>query len=1083
MGEKKQLTPVIDPTAGLNVSANPIYLPPGAMVDGENWIIAKPAGFKTTLSEFGHALQTRPPIKQSFTSAFDFSVFPTATEVKPLVGKTATPSDSVPAQWQRIAVGLLSEGWVSSTSSGGVADVLTEVSPGFTSSDGNNIALALGVNDSGNAVTNGDHEMHVTLSTPYTKGLVGNFNTKIYVDYTELYRSPGGAFGCVTLQLRVGTDASNYLVFLLNCNANATGALLYAQFKYNNNLRNYDSIVGTKSFGEIVNNLVYIQFFAISSHVTEIGSLNTYTMFTIDNVRLDVDYSGFFGDFKVGQAYKQVTLDTLDLTSILEPPAWTLSGGFYPERRLSIGNGCLAWESQTNTADAISKTLTTPIDTTVSGFPTYILVDYRVEDYTHLTALTIRVGSDASNYKTITIAPAANGNGVFYHLFSSLASTGSPNLASIAYIRIAAQGDGTAEQNSPRVYLNNIRFAPYTNSPGFPAQSGNIRDLTIYEATNGGASDYFIAACGDTLFLGGNGLVSTSFYIQGGFTNWTPPSHVFDQPFVGVIAANPAYAGTGVAAKGSFAFSGQPTAGDQLVINNTAFTFVASGTSVVQPNQIIMGASAAATVQNAAITITAFFVSAYLATVNALVNTTLDIVASAVGVFANTIPLSYVGSVATVSGATLLGGIDPFGQPQNLEVIVNGKDGILTVGIIQYPIGGGNVYSYPVVNQVDKRPFSSVEIFNGRVMASGDPANPNNIYFSDDEDCTKYQPGNFIPLDLQGVITTGDSIKAIRKYEDVMIIGRSTGAFVLYGDSPYNYSIKQTSANFGPISSRHILIANRRVFFLGFDGVYEFANYQTKKISDPIDSVFKTNDMNIIRSSFLSYNPIRQILIVNLIHEYMNDPIVGLGAGTYSVERYIYSLEKSVWSRMRALQDLSIFNPFSAVYFGGENQAPAFYESSLTLLEWDNGPDSATTVCTAKFAPVNCGNPHQIKTFDKMLMHALNMPSSGFTLGYSMRLDFPSNTNLIGTSYDDNDGYIEEEFDSGIIARQVSIQVQTTVQNGALTLDQNGMYTLDQNGQYTINNQDGDGDVLDISQQTPCLLLAYRLSYFNGEQI
>src|SRR5260370_32233352 len=108
MGSKKQLTPVIDPTAGLNISTSPIYLPPGAMVDGENWIIAKPAGFKTQEPELSHVLQTRPPIKQSFTAAFDFPAFPSPTEVKPLVGSTVAASDTIPAQWQHVAVGLLS---------------------------------------------------------------------------------------------------------------------------------------------------------------------------------------------------------------------------------------------------------------------------------------------------------------------------------------------------------------------------------------------------------------------------------------------------------------------------------------------------------------------------------------------------------------------------------------------------------------------------------------------------------------------------------------------------------------------------------------------------------------------------------------------------------------------------------------------------------------------------------------------------------------------------------------------------------------------------------------------------------------
>lgn len=1081
---RKEFSPLVDVTKGLNTASNPITLPPGSMVDGENFVICKPYGFQNLLSELNHVLQSRPPMFQSFTGNFDVSIALSPTEVKPLIGATQAPSDSIPGQWQSLFLGFGTEPWaISGHSPTGGADTILFETPGLTSSDGNNTKIdqtSAGI-DAG--LTN--KLLSVQLTSPYTSGLIGNNSTLLFIDYTEMYKysqsvGPLTAGIISTLTLRIGTDLNNYLQYTLPVGSlgspppnivtktytdpsagNVT--LSYGLYRYSVNLRNFNSKTGSKTFGEIVSNLSFCTIIAIPTGDYSGGFFHSdgvthETVFSVDNVRLDVDYSGFFGDYTVGQPYQQVTISTLDLNSKLSNVTWVLDAGYYKERRLSIGNGCLALEADVSGTYNAVGTLSKAIDSTPTWFPQIVLLDYRVEHHANITSFEIRIGTDSSNYyKKLVNSFSADGNFMFSGALSSFTKVGNPTNSNLKYTAIISIVTTAAEPNTPRLYFNNLRFAPYTVGPGFPAGSGNLRDMMIYESTNGGESDRFIMACGDALFLGATALGASSFYVEGGFTNWNPPTHVFDQPFVGVIAANPNYQKSGSAALAKFTFVGNPVAGNVISVNGTEFTFVAQSNSATQENQITIGGSIAETVQNAASVISSFFVDSFNAAPDDLNTSILDVQNTQIGASGNSITVTSNTSNITLPSPTLTGGVDPFAQPQNLMMIVNSKDGLWSVGIINYVNADGSLYPYPTVTQVDTRQFSTAEVFNGRVAVAGDPNNPNRVVFSDQNDCLTYQPGTFTELDLQGFIVTGDSIKALLRFEDVLLVCRSTGIFIFYGTSPFNFSQKPTSAEFGPMNPRHILIADRRIFLMGFNGVFELVNYHTVKISDPINDNFQTNNIQMMQSSYLSYNPIRQVVMANLIREYNADPIVGIN-NDYSVERFLFSTQKNAWSRIRKLTDTNpLWCPFSAAYFGGESGTPSFFESSTTLLQWDKtGNDVATWTAKAVFSPMSMGNPHQMKTFDKVFSHFVNpIVSPGgaeIQISYCTQLIGGTFSSLATACVPDADNRIEEMFDSGVIGRSISLQFSNGIPGS-------------------------------INYTTPVQMLDFAVSWFSGEML
>jgi len=111
----------------------------------------------------------------------------------------------------------------------------------------------------------------------------------------------------------------------------------------------------------------------------------------------------------------------------------------------------------------------------------------------------------------------------------------------------------------------------------------------------------------------------------------------------------------GTAATGSITFSAQPAANDTITLNGTVFTFKAAVTSATD---ILIGATLAATLTNAAAVLNASTVLKVAEASFTATATVLNVVYDQKGIAGNSYTLAKVGTAATVSGATLAGGVD-----------------------------------------------------------------------------------------------------------------------------------------------------------------------------------------------------------------------------------------------------------------------------------------------------------------------------------------------------------------------------------------------------------------------------------------
>jgi Protein of unknown function (DUF3383) len=108
------------------------------------------------------------------------------------------------------------------------------------------------------------------------------------------------------------------------------------------------------------------------------------------------------------------------------------------------------------------------------------------------------------------------------------------------------------------------------------------------------------------------------------------------------------------AAIGSASFSGQPAANDTLTIDGVAVTFVSSGPT---GNQVLIGATLAATLNNLQTFLNAQITGNLALMTYYVTGTVLYIVSKATGTTGNAYTLAKSSTAITVSGATLAGGV------------------------------------------------------------------------------------------------------------------------------------------------------------------------------------------------------------------------------------------------------------------------------------------------------------------------------------------------------------------------------------------------------------------------------------------
>lgn len=112
-------------------------------------------------------------------------------------------------------------------------------------------------------------------------------------------------------------------------------------------------------------------------------------------------------------------------------------------------------------------------------------------------------------------------------------------------------------------------------------------------------------------------------------------------------------------------------------------------------------------------------------------------------------------------------------------------------------------------------------------------SDPTKVVFSELSDYQTYLSTNFVYAPAP---KSGDPITGILTFQDNLIIFTRNTKYVLYGDDPGNFVLRQSSGKKGAVGQATIKSDANYVYFLSDDGVYRYNGSSDELMSDPIQT-------------------------------------------------------------------------------------------------------------------------------------------------------------------------------------------------------------------------------------------------------
>lgn len=130
-------------------------------------------------------------------------------------------------------------------------------------------------------------------------------------------------------------------------------------------------------------------------------------------------------------------------------------------------------------------------------------------------------------------------------------------------------------------------------------------------------------------------------------------------------------------------------------------------------------------------------------------------------------------------------------------------------------------------------PTSKYITFHKNRLWLVDTTNPTKLVFSDLGEYNKYTSTNFIYAPAP---KSGDPITGITVFQDNLIVFTRKTKWVLFGDDPGNFVLRQSSGKKGAVNQDVIASDPNYVYFLSDDGVYRYNGSSDELISDRIQT-------------------------------------------------------------------------------------------------------------------------------------------------------------------------------------------------------------------------------------------------------
>lgn len=171
-----------------------------------------------------------------------------------------------------------------------------------------------------------------------------------------------------------------------------------------------------------------------------------------------------------------------------------------------------------------------------------------------------------------------------------------------------------------------------------------------------------------------------------------------------------------------------------------------------------------------------------------------------------------------------------FGQSNDILYVVNGQDTPQQYdGTTWQALSASSGFTDP--NSLASA--SKFITFHKNRMWLVSNANPTRISFSDLGEYNKYTSTNFI---FAPSPKSGDPITGITVFQDNLVVFTRKTKYVLYGDDPGNFVLRQSSGKKGAVSQAVIATSPNHIYFLSDDGIYRYNGSADELMSDPIQT-------------------------------------------------------------------------------------------------------------------------------------------------------------------------------------------------------------------------------------------------------
>lgn len=114
-----------------------------------------------------------------------------------------------------------------------------------------------------------------------------------------------------------------------------------------------------------------------------------------------------------------------------------------------------------------------------------------------------------------------------------------------------------------------------------------------------------------------------------------------------------------------------------------------------------------------------------------------------------------------------------------------------------------------------------------------DTTNPTKVWFSDLGTYTSWTSTNFI---FAPAPKSGDPITGLAVFQDNLVVFTRKTKYVLFGDDPGNFVLRQSSGKKGAVNQAVIAADPNYIYFLADDGVYRYNGSSDELMSDPVQT-------------------------------------------------------------------------------------------------------------------------------------------------------------------------------------------------------------------------------------------------------